>query len=372
MKNIVIFSPNKNAYSETFIQAHKNYLKGNIHFLYGSWTPLYSEKNGKLVDYFYKNNPLSRFAGVLPSFLFIRFFSKTNQEHLESYLKKERIDIIIAEYGLSGSKNLEVIKKLNIPLIVHFHGFDASVNEVIKENKEIYKKMFEYAKSVVVVSNVMKHKLLKLGCPKEKIILNICGPNNLFIETIPKFTKKQFIAIGRFVDKKAPYYTIFSFDKVLQKHPDAKLIIAGDGQLLNTCRNIAKALKIENNIFFPGKITPEHVKNYLIESLAFVQHSVTAENGDMEGTPVAILEASAAGLPVISTKHAGIPDVIVHEETGLLVEEHDVEGMAENMLKVLNDIEYAKKLGTAGKQRIKDHFTMEKHISVIQNLIENV
>ena len=166
-------------------------------------------------------------------------------------------------------------------------------------------------------------------------------------------------------------YTIFAFQKVIEKYPDCKLIFAGEGELLNSCINITKMLNLDKNITFTGAITPEEYKNYLLESLAFVQHSIVAQNGDSEGTPVAVLEAAAAGLPVIGTIHAGIPDVVIDGETGLLVEEHDVDGMAYNMIKLLDNIQLAKKLGAAGKQRINENFTLEKHINIIQNLIDN-
>lgn len=81
------------------------------------------------------------------------------------------------------------------------------------------------------------------------------------------------------------------------------------------------------------------------------------------------MEASAAGLPVIATYHAGIPDVIIDGETGLLVAEHDVEAMVEKMLLVLGNKELAKQLGEKGKERIKNNFTMERHLRVIDELI---
>jgi len=121
---------------------------------------------------------------------------------------------------------------------------------------------------------------------------------------------------------------------------------------------------------FLGVITPEFYRELLSNSLAFVQHSITADNGDMEGTPVALSEASIAGLPVISTFHAGIPDVIVHGKTGLLSHEHDVEDMANNMLQVLNDKELAKKMGASGKQYMRENFSLDKHIKILQNLLE--
>src|SRR5690606_18550174 len=125
--------------------------------------------------------------------------------------------------------------------------------------------------------------------------------------------------------------------------------MAGDGQLLNICKNLVKYLNLQSHVEFPGIITPETYRKYLEESLAFLQHYITTETGDMERTPLAVLEASAAGIPVISTNHAGIPDVIIDGETGLLCKEHDVEGMAQHMITLLDNPEKAKRIGAAGK-----------------------
>ena len=284
--------------------------------------------------------------------------------------KKNQIDVVLAEFGDTGHKAVKICKELKLPLIVHFHGYDASIFEIIKGNNN-YKEVFETASFVVVVSKKMYQDFVKLGCPVQKLIYNVYGPDDEFFNVQPSYSKQQFISIGRFVDKKAPYYLILSFLKVIKKFPEAKLIMAGDGDLLDICKNLVRYFKQDANISFIGVISPEEYRKYLNESLAFVQHSVMAENGNSEGTPVAILEASAAGLPVISTSHAGIPDVIINGETGLLVEEHDVDGMADKMIQLLTNNKLAKNLGKNGKEYIKKNITIDRHINVLNELIQN-
>lgn len=118
-----------------------------------------------------------------------------------------------------------------------------------------------------------------------------------------------------------------------------------------------------------GVCTPEEIRCEMSLAVAYVQHSVTALNGDMEGTPVAIIEASAASLPVISTFHAGISDVIQHQVTGYLVNELDVDRMVDAMLTVLDDPQKGCKMGIAGRERIKAEFSMDKHIGIINQAI---
>jgi glycosyltransferase involved in cell wall biosynthesis len=102
----------------------------------------------------------------------------------------------------------------------------------------------------------------------------------------------------------------------------------------------------------------------------FVQHSITPSYGDAEGTPVTILEAQAAGLPVVSTLHAGIREAVVHGQTGYLVEERDVEGMAEYMAQLLSDRSACIAMGERARQHIKQNYSMKRHIGILQELID--
>jgi glycosyltransferase involved in cell wall biosynthesis len=104
--------------------------------------------------------------------------------------------------------------------------------------------------------------------------------------------------------------------------------------------------------------------------VAFVQHSVTASDGDCEGTPVAVLEAGAAALPVIATAHTGIAEVIIHNETGFLVKEQDVETMAKYMIYLLENSATAAAMGIKARERIQTHFNIAKHIATINKTIE--
>ncbi|MDR2727806.1 MAG: glycosyltransferase [Chitinispirillales bacterium] len=281
----------------------------------------------------------------------------------------ENTDVVFAQFGSVGVGIMNVCKALNLPLIVHFHGFDISVKSVIEHHKAKYFEMFEYSVYIIAVSQCMKNTLINLGCPQEKIVYNPCCPNDDYYLIQPKFSKKLFAAAGRFVSKKAPQNTILAFQKVLKKHPDAKLILAGDGELFESCENLAKQNNLENSVAMPKVFKPEQLKQWLSEAMAFVQHSITAPNGDMEGTPVVVLEANLAGLPVISTLHAGIPDVIINGKTGLLVDEGDIEGMARNMIWVLDNPEKAREMGLAGKENIWKNFNMKKHIGILDEIV---
>ncbi len=162
-----------------------------------------------------------------------------------------------------------------------------------------------------------------------------------------------------------------AFYLVQQEFCDAKLIMAGNGELLGLCKNLERLLNIENNIKFLGVISPDQTRIYMEKAIAYIQHSIVAESGDSEGTPLAILEAQAAALPVISTNHAGIPDVVINNVTGFLVEEKDIQGMKEAMKKILINNELAREFGEKGRLRIIENFTMKHYLSKLNHIIQS-
>lgn len=370
--NILIASPNKSSYSETFIKAHIQLLKGNVFHVYDGNYPRKTSEGISLDSYFNKSFR-GKVINLLPIVFRYKFFPRLNplEEGLKSYIKGNKIEVVLAEYGTTGAEIFETCKKVGVPLIVHFHGFDASEKEALKKYSVKYKLMFDYCSHVIVVSHKMHLDLLHLGANSQKLVLNTYGPSHAFFDLKPNYHTKSFFAVGRFTEKKAPHLTILAFKKVVEKFPEAELIFAGDGLLLPICRDLCYQLKIPN-VTFTGPLSPEEVINKMENSFCFLQHSVIASSGDSEGTPVAVLEAQAAALPVVSTRHAGIPDVVLDKETGFLVEEGNVEAMANAMMELFEDREKAKVMGEKGKKRVLEHFNMEKHIGKIDEILFSV
>lgn len=358
-KVLAIFSPNENAYSETFIHAHKN-LPFEIKFYHSGDIPTQLEKRYDLQGNFSR---LEKFQK--------KIFEKFSEVEYGLYysLKREKVDCVLAEYGTTAAETLNVVKKLQLPLIVHFHGHDTSDQNLLKFYRQKYLSVFEYAHTVIAVSKKMHDKLMGLGCPSEKILLATYGPNPVFFSNQPQYVNQQFIYAGRFVQMKGPHLVILAFKKVAARFPGANLIMIGDGPQLCFCKDLVATLELSDRIHFKGLQKPDTVKNDFENSVALVQHSIMAENGDCEGTPVVILEAQAAALPVVSTYHAGIPDVVIPGETGFLVEEHDVQGMADYMCRLLEQPAMAKELGVNARKRIKDFFTLERHLEAITSTI---
>ncbi|MBL7768517.1 MAG: glycosyltransferase [Flavipsychrobacter sp.] len=364
---LAIISPNQEQYSETFIQFHRTRIPADIYYLFGGFLPVESEDGQYRYPLDKRNSRINRIWKILlPGFL------SPHEKALAAYLKKNRIDAVLAEYGMTGVAVQAVCEKLKIPLFIHFHGYDATNRLVVDPLKAKYRNMFRAASGVFVVSKHMMRMVEELGCPPAKMILNHYGPADHFFSIHPNYSSKAFLSVGRFVEKKAPELTIKAFFEVNKEFPDSVLYMVGSGERLESCMALVKSLGITQSVHFCGVQNSEGIASLMQKVGIFVQHSVTAANGDSEGTPVAILEAAAAGLPVVSTRHAGIPDVILDGETGLLCEEHDLDTMISNMRKMLANPEMANAMGEKSRSRIATAFTLERHIQCIFDSINSV
>lgn len=390
---ICIVKPNSETSSETFISNHIKYLPANISVAYGGWLPEINGEHQSLSRaYIHRNlfsNIFSYACKLLPQQIFISLPSTITGLPLKNrtllkkafryYLKKKNIQVVLAEYGLTGVAIMDVCKELKIPFVVHFHGFDAYVKAVLEENKDAYEILFQRASKIIVVSKHMLEQLTKLGAPPDKLKLNLYGVDiNKFSPPKEKPTSPIFLFSGRFVNKKTPHLVLLCFSKILLKIPDARLIMIGDGgygssqELYLGCKQMVEGLKIGHAVDFKGGMTNDEVADQMQKALIFIQHSVTTEEGDSEGTPVSLLEACASGLAVIGTKHAGIPEVIIHGETGFLVNEYDLENTLACMFQLANNIPLAHSMGLKARQRIVDNYSLDKSIENLSRIIDSV
>lgn len=352
MRTLILLNNNTTQPSETFIQNHISQIAYKTFNLYYYGKTETKEKS-------------SRLKKIQRSLLLI-----LNYFQFRKVIKKNKIQVVLAEYGMVGADAVQFCKRLNLPLVVHFHGHDAHRKTIIEKYKSRYEKMFDYASAIVVVSKKMQQAIIDLGAPSEKVILNVYGVN--VVEFIPVNVQKkqqQLFAVGRFVDKKAPYLLILSFEKVLQQFPEYKLLIAGSGYLFETCQRIIDAKKLNSSIFLIGELSHSEVVKIMKESAVFLQHSVEAFDGDSEGTPNSILEASAASLPIVATKHAGISDVIEDNITGLLVQEGDIENMAEKIIYLLSNPDIARSLGNQAQKNIELNYGMADSIKKLKDIL---
>ncbi|MDM1040621.1 MULTISPECIES: glycosyltransferase family 4 protein [Empedobacter] len=366
----------------------KNQTKTIAILTYGTHKPLGTFSKGYIEDLPY--NKLTLFGGLIP-FLklgtplwkqkiiryIITLLALNNPEKIESLkakrleklLLKYNVDCCLAEFLNTGASVKAIAEKCNIPLISNVLGYEINDSRYYEKFKQKYIELSDYQSFTIPVARDMVPKLIELGFKKDTIIYSPIGPSEDFLKLNPNYNSSQFIFIGRMTETKSPINLIKAFEMVVKVFPQAKLVMAGDGELMTKVKDLIIELNLQKNVILPGWITKEQQKKYYEESFCYVQHSVMSSTGDKEGTPVSILEASAAGLPIISTLHAGIPDVILNRESGLLVEEHDIATMSKFMLELYGNRELSKKLGIKGKEIVSQNFSLKKHLEIVESLI---
>lgn len=364
---VCIAHPNPGPECETFIQALIDHLPGVCEVLYGGHMPCF-DRNGRSLT----QEP----SPALPPEFSPDGIARTprqrqNRDALSAHLERVRPDVLLAEYGPTGVALAESCASLGIPLVVKFHGYDCSVRETIAKYRAGYERIFQQAQVLVAVSAHMARALAALGAPQDKLQVIPTGVDTgRFQVGDPGAASAHFVAVGRFVNKKAPLLTLLAFLQVAAEVPEARLTMLGDGPLWEACLGLCRAMGLESRVVLPGAVGHAEVAAALGSARAFVQHSVTALNGDSEGTPNAVLEACASGLPVAGTRHAGIPEVVLHEETGLLCDEGDVEAMAAHMLRLAREPETAVRFGRNGRSRVEALYRMEDRLDALARILQ--
>jgi glycosyltransferase involved in cell wall biosynthesis len=360
---ICVAAPHGPSDAQTFVRAHLARLPGRVQAL---WGPDLEHAEGApspvgVWQYLARLAPGQRQSRPM------RALWRRGQAR---YLKRSGFDVVLAEFGHAGARIAPACRQAGVPLVVQFHGHDAFREDILAQYGAAYRRMFATCAAVVVVSDPMREQVRTLGADPDKIFVNPCGADcALFTPTDPAANPPVFVGVGRFVAIKAPHLTLLAFRRVLDACPEARLRLIGDGPLLPVCRDIAGAMVMESAVEMPGVLPHAAVAEAMRGARAFVQHSVRAANGDSEGSPVAVMEAGAAGLPVVSTRHAGIPETVLHGQTGLLVEEHDVEGMAASMIELARDPALAGRLGRAGRERVCAEFSIEESVGRLAEIL---
>jgi glycosyltransferase involved in cell wall biosynthesis/lysophospholipase L1-like esterase len=349
-KSIAILSANPNQYSETFIHGHFQHLPNVVIYSNGYLPSSFSLDRGKNWKELDMNSD--------PEITLINSWQENN------------VKVILAEYGPAGVEVMNACERLNIPLVVHFHGFDAYRNDVLESYGERYKELFQKASKIIVVSKDMFAQLVKLGCAKDKIQQITYGVDtDLFCPPIAEQKRENFIACGRFVAKKSPMTTIYAFAKVVNEHPKAKLTFIGDGEMMNDAISLSKELNLQDNIDFVGVLTPPEVALELQKHSIFIQHSIRTNQNDSEGTPLSILEAAACGMAIVATRHGGISDVIETDKSGFLVEEGDVEAMGQRMLELFDNEVLRIQFGIQARETILKEYKQRDYIAALETCL---
>lgn len=364
---LLIARSNYFSYSETFIDEQIKQLQPHS-VLYEGWQPSRLYSGGSIYP-FPLNQLLVRgsLRRILPD-----LYQKIYTYFLRKYLRNNQIDAFLANYGPLGTHIFEACQAEKVPFGIVFLGFDANETKTLENYGARYAQVLPKAKAIIVVASAMKPTLEKICGPLPNLHVIPCGVDlNQFYPASQKkkSTAFQLISVARFAAKKGSLLSIKSFEILLKQFPDAQFNMVGDGPLWQEAKDYVKTQQLENNIHFLGAKSPDEYLPLLQEADAFIQHSIVTPSGDSEGTPVAILEASATGLAIVSTRHAGIPEAVKEEVTGILVDEHDVEAMGNALIRLASNPELCQQMGMAARSHMQEHYEVGKLSQSIKQLL---
>lgn len=278
---------------------------------------------------------------------------------IKKILKETKYDLIHAHFGFNALLIYPLAKMFNIPLVVTFHGVDASPQMLRqREYRKRMNKLLEYASAIIIVSPHMRDTL-ELEKHAKKVFVIPCGVDPDEFKISQRSNDSEFVTVlhsGRFVSKKGVPDLIRVFSLLSHRFRNMRLHVVGDGPELELCKQLADDARTDSIKFF-GARSHEEVKKFMEEADVFILNSRRGDRGDMEGMPVSLLEAMSMALAVISSRHAGIPEAISNEVEGLLINEKDNIALTTAIERLANDKDLRKRLGEAARQKVLSRFT---------------
>lgn len=297
------------------------------------------------------------------------------QNKINTVINEFNPDVIHCHFGIDF---LKVIANLNDqnsqkPILISFYGFD--ITERIK-NKAVLKKYKKYLSlpnvhSIAVSDSLVKNINQFVNPYNEAILIHSGIDTAFFKRKTYELNPREFVflQVSSFIQKKGHNYTLLAFKKFIESNHKYKytFIIAGFGALENQIKNQIIELKLENHVVLKGAVTPSEMVELASRVNCFVQMSITADNGDQEGLPNVLLEAMSLELPILSTIHAGIPEIIEDGVNGILCEEKNINQYVEAFNSIVNW-----QICPHNREKIIKEFSLESHMKSLNKIYDEI
>jgi colanic acid/amylovoran biosynthesis glycosyltransferase len=282
--------------------------------------------------------------------------------------KRLRPDLVHAHFASGGRAALPLARALRVPLLVTLHGADVTVRG---SQSDVYKRLGEQTSLFLCISSFIRDRALEAGFPPQKLLVHYIGiDRDLFSPSPSLEPPKGVLFVGRLVEKKGCEYLLRAMQLVQRVHPQCELTVIGDGPLRLSLETLAKDLNIRCR--FRGVQSPVAIREALQKARVFCVPSVTASNGDSEGLGIVFAEAQAMGVPIVSTTHGGIPEVVEDRLTGLLVPERDYQALADALSLLLDDEDLWQSLQRGARQRVEQNFDLKTQTALLESIYNEV
>ncbi|KAA5974890.1 MULTISPECIES: glycosyltransferase [Pantoea] len=286
-------------------------------------------------------------------------------------------DVFLVHFGYAGAlanklRELGVLKGKQATV---FHGADISRRHILEEHKLDYVNLFRQSELMLPISHLWENKLIEMGCPPEKIHVTRMGiePEKFNFQPRQAFHKPlRIVSVARLTEKKGLDVAVKASAILKQRGGQFQYTIIGNGDQDEMMRDFIAREGMEDCVSMPGFKPQEEIRRALSEADIFLLPSKTAADGDMEGIPVALMEAMAVGLPVVSTFHSGIPELIENNVSGWLVEEDDPEALAETLLKLSEGEVDVAPVVAAARHKVETEFNQHIAYGELAQILERL
>ena len=297
---------------------------------------------------------------------------------LDRLIETRKPVLIHAQFGLGGALALPIARKTGLPLVVTFHGGDATKDKHFEERPLIptifqrrRQAMIETAETILCVSQFVRDRLIARGFPPEKLQTHYLGidiPKDVALT--PTGISDTVLFVGRLVEKKGVDTLIAAMAALRESIPTLKLSVIGDGPARAQLERQARDASID--VTFRGWLTEKEVRSAMRRALLLAVPSRTAEGGDSEGLPTVIMEAMALGLPIVATRHAGIPEIVSDGVTGLLTPEADGAALAEAILAIRQTPDLANRLRGEAYADVRARFDADRQSAALERKLLDI
>ncbi|OHB73465.1 MAG: hypothetical protein A2W17_06020 [Planctomycetes bacterium RBG_16_41_13] len=281
------------------------------------------------------------------------------------FVGKGDYDVLYCHFGPNGNLGI-LLKDLRIfsgKVVTVFHGYDMSLY-IREHGKEKYDNLFKKGDLFLPISERWKNELISWGCREDKILVHRMGVDVEKYRSVNRTAGNEdrtiIITIARFVEKKGIRYGIEAVGRIADKRPDLEYRIIGDGPLRDELESYVDKLNIRERVQMLGWKSQEEILRCMMDSDILLAPSVTSKDGDQEGIPVVLMEAMAMGIPVVSTYHSGIPELVQDGVTGFLAPEGDVTALAEKLMYCMEHRELWPSIRKEGYEKILENYNIHK------------
>ena len=282
------------------------------------------------------------------------------EERAWTLAKQVNARAVVCHFGPQATLGMTIALAIDRPAVTIFHGYD--ISRLLRDRVwvERYRAAASLGMQALCISHAGRQKLIEIGWPSSQIdVIHLGVDTNRFSFVPPaqRWSAKahRILMVARLVEKKGVDVALDAMRRLRDRGCDVELRIVGDGPERTRIEALIRQWQL-TNVSLLGALEHAVTRHEFAQAHLYIQPSVTAASGDQEGIPVSLMEAMAGGLPVISTRHSGIPELVIDGQTGHLIAEHDAEGLAVAIERLTRDRAVAERFAQAARARVEQEF----------------